>query len=57
MSSLMSKHLAVLVNCFIECDEEAVDSSMVKLVTQVSNMCTDGHHRGQVLKKVSSYIV
>ena len=52
MSSLLSKHLAVLVNCFIECDEEAVDSSMVKLVTQVSNKCTYGHHCDDVLKKV-----
>ncbi|KAI0228423.1 hypothetical protein LSAT2_021097 [Lamellibrachia satsuma] len=35
VSSLSTKHLAVLVNCFIDCDENAVDSSAVKLVTQV----------------------
>ena len=34
--SLSTKHLDVLVNCFLQCDGEAVDSSMVRLVTHVS---------------------
>ena len=34
--SLSTKHLDVLVNCFLQCDKEAVDSSMVRLVTHVS---------------------
>ena len=36
MPSLSTKHLDVLVNCFLQCDEEALDSSMVRLVTHVS---------------------
>ncbi|KAK2171882.1 hypothetical protein NP493_1016g02110 [Ridgeia piscesae] len=55
VSSLLSKHLAVLVNCFIECDEEAVDSSMVKLVTQVLNknlVRLDGHRVNMAKSKL-----